>query len=109
MKTTISLLISLPLLMGSFLSHAHDPKMHMKKAEKANCVPFEKMKNSGAAMDMNDPVMLAMKSNCEKQMKPKMKAHNDMTSGDVEHDKMKHDEVKKTKGIKKNKTGEHSY
>jgi len=35
-------MITTSLLVVSFVSNAHEPKEHMKNAEKANCAPLEK-------------------------------------------------------------------
>lgn len=45
---------------------AHDPKEHMKDAEKPDCSAMKDMDHS--KMDMNDPVMQAMMKKCMKGM-----------------------------------------
>ena len=57
-------------------AHAHDPKMHKKKAEKADCSKMEHSK-----MDMKDPVVVAMMKKCMKQAKASAKK--------IDHSKMK--------------------
>jgi len=113
-KLIFTLLIAAPLLTISFASKAHDPKMHMKKAEKANCGALVKMKNGNEKMDMSDPIMIAMMKKCEKQLKAEMKDHEEMVSEspaskDMKHEKMKHDEIKEKKGVKKHKDDEHNH
>jgi hypothetical protein len=46
----------------TFSAQAHDPKQHMKNAEKPNCKTMENMDHS--KMDMSDPVMQAMMKQC---------------------------------------------
>ena len=85
----------------SFASHAHDPKLHAKKAEKANCAPFEKMKKDNKKMDMTDPVMLAMMKKCEKQAQKgehsKQAMDEKMDHKKMDHKKMDHKEMKEKK------------
>ncbi|AUM11105.1 hypothetical protein [Ketobacter alkanivorans] len=60
MKVKYMLLVaglSLPLL-----AQAHDPKEHMKDAEKPDCAAMNNMDHS--KMDRNDPVMQAMMKKC---------------------------------------------
>ncbi|MBL4765719.1 MAG: hypothetical protein JKX67_10660 [Colwellia sp.] len=68
----------------SLAANAHDPSMHVKKAEKANC---SKMDHSN--MDMNDPVAIAMMKKCMKQAAADKKSMPGM-----EHSKMKKAEKK---------------
>lgn len=63
-KTSI---ISASLMALSLSVSAHDPSMHAKKAEKADCTSYNKMMKSDKKMDMNDPVMMAMMKKCKKQ------------------------------------------
>lgn len=92
-KLTQILLVSIPLLTISFASNAHDPKLHAKKAEKANCAPLEKMKKENKKMDMTDPVMLAMIKKCEKQAK-KGEHFKHATDEKMDHKKMDHKKMK---------------
>ena len=60
MKVNYILLVaglSLPLL-----TQAHDPKEHMKDAEKPDCAAMNNMDHN--KMDSNDPVMQAMMKKC---------------------------------------------
>ncbi len=50
----------------AFSAQAHDPKEHMKDAENPNCSAMEGMDHS--KMDMNDPVMQAMMTQCMENM-----------------------------------------
>jgi hypothetical protein len=50
----------------TFSAQAHDPKEHMKDAEKPDCAAMKNMDHS--KMDMNDPVMQAMMKQCMKEM-----------------------------------------
>ncbi|MGC1508722.1 hypothetical protein, partial [Ketobacter sp.] len=47
-------------------AQAHDPKEHMKDAEKPDCSAMKDMDHS--KMDMDDPVMQAMMKKCMKDM-----------------------------------------
>ena len=71
-------LVLIPILTLSITASAHDPKLHVKKAEKANCSKMDHSK-----MDMKDPVAMAMMKKCMKQAK-KAKAKAEM-----DHSKMK--------------------
>ncbi|HHL32366.1 MAG TPA: hypothetical protein ENJ41_07240 [Oceanospirillales bacterium] len=52
----------------SLSANAHDPSMHaQKEPAKADCTSYHKMVESGAKMDMTDPVMLAMMKKCKNQ------------------------------------------
>ena len=55
-------LILVPAITLSMNASAHDPKMHAKKAEKADCSKMDHSK-----MDMKDPVAVAMMKKCMKQ------------------------------------------
>jgi len=92
------LLVAVPALALSLNANAHDPKMHMKTAEKADCSKMADMKHDGKMkMDMKDPVMMAMMKKCAG------KAHMDMKDMDMkgmdmkgmDMKKMKHDDAEK--------------
>jgi len=76
-------------------AQAHDPKEHMKDAEKPDCSAMKDMDHS--KMDMDDPVMQAMMKKCMKDMhhgKDKSEsdsdhAHDDNNSED-EHAERQH-------------------
>jgi hypothetical protein len=75
---------------------AHDPKLHMKNAEKPKCEMMEKMKAEGKKMDPNDPVMIAMMKKCQAKHShhdehAKGEKHHDMGHDHAQH-KMNHDE-----------------
>jgi len=55
-------LVLTPTITLSMAATAHDPSMHAKKAEKADCSKMEHSK-----MDMKDPVAIAMMKKCMKQ------------------------------------------
>jgi hypothetical protein len=66
MKTLFKI-TTLTLAMATVTSAmAHDPALHTKKAEKADCSKMAKMDHS--KMDMKDPIMMAMMKKCQKQM-----------------------------------------
>jgi hypothetical protein len=87
-------LITTPLLAMSFFSQAHDPKLHAKKTEKANCTAFEKMQEDDKKLDMTDPITIAMKKKCDKQAEenqdhPELDADEHSEHGEKPHpDKM---------------------
>jgi len=72
-------LVLIPALTLSLTATAHDPKLHAKKAEKADCSKMDHSK-----MDMKDLVAMAMMKKCMKQAK-KAKA----TKAEMDHSKMK--------------------
>tara|TARA_R110001592_G_scaffold126427_2_gene337778 strand:+ start:1895 stop:2236 length:342 start_codon:yes stop_codon:yes gene_type:complete len=82
-------LVLIPAITLSMTATAHDPKMHVKKVEKADC---SKMDNS--KMDMKDPVALAMMKKCMDQAEnssDKMdhsKMGDKMMDGKMDHSKM---------------------
>jgi uncharacterized protein involved in copper resistance len=61
-KLTKLTLIILPVVALSFSANAHDPKLHVKKAQKADC-----SKLAHSKMNMKDPVAIAMMKKCMKQ------------------------------------------
>jgi hypothetical protein len=88
MKTLTKLaLVLLPTITLSMTATAHDPSMHVKKAEKADCSKMDHSK-----MDMKDPVTIAMMKKCMKQAEADKKSMKDM-----DHSKMKKTEQKTTK------------
>jgi len=89
MKTLTKIaLVVLPAVVLSLSANAHDPSMHVKKAEKADCSKMDHSK-----MDMKDPVAMAMMKKCAKQAKHAKKAMK-MDHGDMKHDSKKSKEHK---------------
>jgi uncharacterized protein involved in copper resistance len=88
MKTLTKLaLVLIPTITLSMAATAHDPSMHVKKAEKADCSKMDHSK-----MDMNDPVAIAMMKKCMKQSDAAKKSMKDMDHSkmkDMDHSKMK--------------------
>jgi uncharacterized protein involved in copper resistance len=105
MKTLTKLaLILIPTITLSMAATAHDPSMHVKKAEKADCSKMDHSK-----MDMKDPVAIAMMKKCMKQAEDDKKSMKDM-----DHSKMKdmdHSQMKKAehKASKKDDNNEHNH
>jgi len=79
-------LVLIPAITFSMAATAHDPKMHVKKAGKADC-----SKMSHSKMDMKDPVVIAMMKKCKKQAKA---AHAKMDHSKISK-KMDHNKTKK--------------
>jgi hypothetical protein len=79
-------LVLIPALTLSFTASAHDPKLHAKKAGKADCSKMDHSK-----MDVKDPVAMAMMKKCMKQAK---KAKESKA-------KMDHSKMKMKKSLKK--------
>ena len=71
-------LVLIPTLTLSITASAHDPKLHVKKAEKADCSKMDHSK-----MDMKDVVAVAMMKKCMKQMK-----HTKAAKSKMDHSKM---------------------
>lgn len=59
-------LLSCATLLLSATAHAHDPKEHMKDAQSPDCAAMQGMDHE--KMDMEDPVMVAMMSQCMSAM-----------------------------------------
>ena len=93
MKNINKVLLSAVMTIGLVsTASAHDPKMHMKKAKKADCSMMEKMdktKMDKKKMKSSDPVMMAMMKKCAKQAKEGMEHKHNEGSEKHEH---KHDE-----------------
>lgn len=70
--TKISLVL-IPTITLSMAATAHDPSMHVKKAEKADCSKMDHSK-----MDMKDPVTIAMMKKCMKQAEKAKMDHSKM-------------------------------
>tara|TARA_R110000737_G_scaffold144521_1_gene174679 strand:- start:417 stop:716 length:300 start_codon:yes stop_codon:yes gene_type:complete len=99
MKTLTKLaLVLIPAITLSLTATAHDPSLHAKKAEKADCSKMDHSK-----MDMKDPVTIAMMKKCMKQA--------EKSKGKMDHSKMEHGKMKKTEQKMKKKDGdnEHSH
>jgi hypothetical protein len=99
MKTLTKLaLVLIPTITLSMAATAHDPSMHVKKAEKADCSNMDHSK-----MDMKDPVAMAMMKKCMKQSEKAKKSMKDMDHSEMKD--MDHSEMKSTdnKDIKKDK------
>jgi uncharacterized protein involved in copper resistance len=78
-------LVLIPAITLSMTATAHDPSMHVKKAEKADCSKMDHSK-----MDMKDPVAIAMMKKCMKQA--------EKSEGKMDHGKMDHSKMKKKDG-----------
>ncbi len=74
-KVTKIALVLIPALTLSMTATAHDPSMHVKKAEKADCSKMDHSK-----MDMKDPVAMAMMKKCMQQA--------EKSKGQMDHSKM---------------------
>ena len=99
MKTLTKIaLVLMPTITLSATVAAHDPSMHVKKAEKADCSKMDHSK-----MDMKDPVALAMMKKCMKQA--------EKTKGNIDHSKMDHSKMKNNdhKTKKKNDHDQHNH
>ena len=72
-------LLLIPTMTLSMTATAHDPSMHVKKAEKANCSKMDHSK-----MNMKDPVAIAMMKKCMQQAE---KSSGKM-DGKMDHSKM---------------------
>ncbi|MBA6289112.1 hypothetical protein [Colwellia sp. MB3u-4] len=68
-------LVLIPSISLSMTATAHDPSLHAKKAEKADCSKMDHSK-----MDMKDPVAIAMMNKCMKQA--------DKSNNKMDHSKM---------------------
>tara|TARA_R110002094_G_scaffold55626_1_gene66580 strand:- start:433 stop:768 length:336 start_codon:yes stop_codon:yes gene_type:complete len=104
MKTLTKLaLVLIPTITLSMTATAHDPSMHVKKAEKADCSKMDHSK-----MDMKDPVAMAMMKKCMKQAEDDKKSMKDMDHSkmkEMDHSKMKgmdHSKMEKKKNKKAN-------
>jgi uncharacterized protein involved in copper resistance len=91
-------LVLIPAITLSMTATAHDPSMHVKKAEKADCSKMDHSK-----MDMKDPVAIAMMKKCMKQAE---KSKGKMDHGKMDHSKM---EKKEMKMKKKDGDNEHNH
>ncbi len=90
MKTLTKIaLVLIPTLAFAFTANAHDPKLHAKKAEKADCSSMDHAK-----MDLNDPVAKAMMDKCAKQAQEAHAAHG---TEHADHSTMKMDDASKAK------------
>ena len=88
MKTLTKLaLVLIPTMALSLSATAHDPSLHVKKAEKADCSKMDHSK-----MDMKNPVAIAMMKKCMKQSKA-----DDHKMKEMDHSKMKKIEAKAAK------------
>tara|TARA_R110000765_G_scaffold7585_1_gene24790 strand:+ start:283 stop:612 length:330 start_codon:yes stop_codon:yes gene_type:complete len=77
-------LVLIPTLTLSMTASAHDPKLHAKKPEKADCSKMDHSK-----MDMKDPVAMAMMKKCMKQAE----VSSDKIDGKMDHSKMDHSKM----------------
>jgi hypothetical protein len=98
MKTLTKLaLVLIPTMALSLSATAHDPSLHVKKAEKADCSKMDHSK-----MDMKNPVAIAMMKKCMKQSKAedhKMEEMDHSKMKEMDHSKMKqmdHSKMKQT-------------
>lgn len=62
-------------LLSTLSAQAHDPKEHMKDAEKPDCSAMKDMDHS--KMDHNDPVMKAMMQKCMSTMHEEKESKED--------------------------------
>ena len=89
-------LVLIPTLTLSMTASAHDPKLHAKKPEKADCSKMDHSK-----MDMKDPVAMAMMKKCMKQAKVSSEKmdekmdHSKMMDDKMDHNKMDKKDMKK--------------
>ncbi|WP_339772512.1 hypothetical protein [uncultured Paraglaciecola sp.] len=95
-------LVLIPALTLSMTAAAHDPKLHAKQPEKADCSKMDHSK-----MDMKDPVAMAMMKKCMKQAE----VSSDKMDGNMDHskmmdDKMDHDNMDE-KDMKKDEHNNH--
>ena len=90
-------LVLIPTLTLSMTAAAHDPKLHAKKPEKADCSKMDHSK-----MDMKDPVAMAMMKKCMKQAE----ASSDKMDGKMDHNKMDHNKMD-DKDMKKDEHDNH--
>ena len=86
-------LVLIPALTLSMTAAAHDPKLHAKQPEKADCSKMDHSK-----MDMKDPVAIAMMKKCMKQA--------EKSKSKMDHSKM---EKKEMKMKKKDGDNEHNH
>tara|TARA_R110001592_G_scaffold319177_1_gene596628 strand:+ start:282 stop:605 length:324 start_codon:yes stop_codon:yes gene_type:complete len=77
-------LVLIPALTLSMTASAHDPKLHAKNPEKADCSKMDHSK-----MDMKDPVAMAMMKKCMKQAE----ASSDKMDEKMDHSKMMDDKM----------------
>jgi hypothetical protein len=89
-------LVLVPAMTLSLTATAHDPKLHVKKAEKADCTKMDHSK-----MDMKDPVAIAMMKKCLKQAKK--------SKDKMDHSKMDHSKMKTTEQKTKKKDGDNEH
>tara|TARA_R110001599_G_scaffold131507_1_gene307484 strand:- start:3791 stop:4105 length:315 start_codon:yes stop_codon:yes gene_type:complete len=91
MKTLTKLaLVLIPTMALSLSATAHDPSLHVKKAEKADCSKMDHSK-----MDMKNPVAIAMMKKCMKQSKAEdhlLKTEDHSKMKEMDHSKMKQTE-----------------
>tara|TARA_R110002049_G_scaffold29552_17_gene100455 strand:- start:3678 stop:3944 length:267 start_codon:yes stop_codon:yes gene_type:complete len=59
---TLTFIVALSTLAFTLSAQAHDPKEHMKDAEKPDCAAMKNMDHS--KMDMQDPIAQAMMKQC---------------------------------------------
>jgi uncharacterized protein involved in copper resistance len=86
-------LVLIPSISLSMTATAHDPSLHAKKAEKADCSKMDHSK-----MDMKDPVAIAMMNKCMKQAeKSNDKMDHSKMDMKMDHSKMKTMDKKKQK------------
>jgi hypothetical protein len=89
-------LVLIPTLTLSMTASAHDPKLHAKQPEKADCSKMDHSK-----MDMKDPVAMAMMKKCMQQAEVPSDKMDGMMDGKMDHsemgDKMNDKDMKKDK------------
>ena len=105
MKTLTKLaLVLIPTMALSLSATAHDPSLHVKKAEKADCSKMDHSK-----MDMKNPVAIAMMKKCMKQSKAedhKMEEMDHSKMEEMDHSKMEEMDHSKMKEMDHSKMKE---
>ncbi|MEQ8289038.1 MAG: hypothetical protein RIB78_04875 [Gammaproteobacteria bacterium] len=87
-QITLTTLVIIQSLLFAVTAQAHDPKEHMKDAQKPDCATMKNMDES--KMDKNDPVMQAMMQKCKESMDHKDMKHDGMEHMDMDHKDMMH-------------------
>jgi uncharacterized protein involved in copper resistance len=93
-------LVLIPSIALSMTATAHDPSLHAKKAEKADCSKMDHSK-----MDMKDPVAIAMMNKCMKQAE---KSNDKMDHSKIDN-KMDHSKMKTMDEKKQNKADDNNH
>jgi hypothetical protein len=97
-------LVLIPSIALSMTATAHDPSLHAKKTEKADCSKMDHSK-----MDMKDPVAIAMMNKCMKQAE---KSNDKMDHSKIDNkmdSKMDHSKMKTMDEKKQNKADDNNH